>query len=162
MGTHPVTPEPAAAWRIDRTLSSAWRCSGAGSPWDSRWPAAARDADPGRGGRRTLEGEAPLVAEVVMDVLLFALVALFSLVVVGLAASIRVVKQIERGVVFRLGRAQRAVRRPGPTMLIPFADRMRRGKKQGAALPRPPPDSITPHNRNARGGAGGFFPGVDP
>ena len=36
-----------------------------------------------------------------MDVLLIALGVLLALVVVGLAAGFRVVKQIERGVVFR-------------------------------------------------------------
>src|SRR3954470_13051716 len=114
------------------------------------------------GGRRTLEGEAPLVAEVVMDVLLLALVALFALVVVGLAASIRVVKQIERGVVFRLGRAQRAVRRPGPTMLIPFADRMRRVNMQVVTMPVPAQDGITRDNVTVRVDAVVYFRVIDP
>src|SRR4051794_41888969 len=97
-----------------------------------------------------------------MDVLLFVLVALLVLVVVGLAASVRVVKQIERAVVFRLGRAQREVRRPGPTMLIPFVDRMRRVKKQGVNMPGPPPDGITRGKLTVPVGAGVYFRGADP
>src|SRR4051794_41881097 len=97
-----------------------------------------------------------------MDVLLFVLVAFLVLVAVGLAASIRVVKQIERGVVFRLGRAQRDVRRPGPTMLIPFADRMRRGNMQGVTMPGPAQGGITRGKMTRRGGAGVYFPGVHP
>ena len=55
--------------------------------------------------------------------ILFGIVGLGA---VGFALSARVIKQIERGVVFRLGRAQTPVRPPGLTMLIPFVDRLRR------------------------------------
>ena len=61
-----------------------------------------------------------------MDVLWYALLALALLAVLLGAASVRVVKQIERGVVFRLGRADREVRQPGLTMLIPVVDRLKR------------------------------------
>src|SRR4051812_50073246 len=97
-----------------------------------------------------------------MDVLLFVLVALLVLVVVGLAASVRVVKQIERAVVFRLGRAQRQVRRPGPTMLIPFVDRMRRVNKQGVTMPVPAQGGITHDKVTAPVGAGVYFPVTPP
>ena len=97
-----------------------------------------------------------------MDVLLFVLVALLVLVVVGLAASVRVVKQIERGVVFRLGRAQREVRRPGPTMLIPFADRMRRVNMQVVTMPVPAQDGITRDNVTVRVDAVVYFRVIDP
>ena len=45
-----------------------------------------------------------------MDVLLYSFGALVLLAGTGFASSARVVKQIERGVVFRLGRVQDAVR----------------------------------------------------
>ena len=97
-----------------------------------------------------------------MDVLLFVLVALLVLVVVGLAASVRVVKQIERGVVFRLGRAQREVRRPGLTMLIPFVDRMRRVNMQVVTMPVPAQDGITRDNVTVRVDAVVYFRVIDP
>ena len=97
-----------------------------------------------------------------MDVLLFALGVLLALVAVGLAAGFRVVKQIERGVVFRLGRAQRQVRRPGPTMLIPFADRMKRVNMQVVTMPVPAQDGITRDNVTVRVDAVVYFRVIDP
>ena len=97
-----------------------------------------------------------------MDVLLFALGAVLALVVVGLAAGFRVVKQIERGVVFRLGRAQREVRRPGPTMLIPFADRMKRVNMQVVTMPVPAQDGITRDNVTVRVDAVVYYRVFDP
>ena len=97
-----------------------------------------------------------------MDVLLFALGALLALVVVGLAAGFRVVKQIERGVVFRLGRAQVQVRRPGPTMLVPFADRMKRVNMQVVTMPVPAQDGITRDNVTVRVDAVVYFRVIDP
>src|SRR6478609_264769 len=97
-----------------------------------------------------------------MGVLLIVLLALVALVVVGVAMSIRVVKQIERGVVFRLGRAQSEVRRPGPTMLIPFVDRMRRVNMQVATMPVPAQDGITRDNVTVRVDAVVYFRVHDP
>jgi len=83
-------------------------------------------------------------------------------IVVGLSASVRVVKQIERGVVFRLGRAQPEVRRPGPTMLIPFADRMTRVNMQVVTMPVPAQDGITHDNVTVRVDAVVYFRVMDP
>ena len=79
------------------------------------------------------------------------LVALFFLVIVAIGAALwfasaRVVRQIERGVVFRLGRAQDAVRPPGLTMLVPFVDRMTKINVQVITLPVPAQDGITRDN----------------
>ena len=62
--------------------------------------------------------------------------ALVVLVVVvgGLALSIRVVRQYERGVVFRLGRLQE-VREPGLRFLIPFVDVMRKVSLRIVTMP---------------------------
>src|SRR6478736_2778680 len=54
-----------------------------------------------------------------MDVVLTILVIVVLLAGLLFAASARVVKQIERGVVFRLGRVLPDVRQPGLTALIP-------------------------------------------
>ena len=60
--------------------------------------------------------------------------------------SARVVRQIERGVVFRLGRAQSEVREPGLTMLIPIVDRMTKVNVQVVTMPVPAQDGITRDN----------------
>jgi regulator of protease activity HflC (stomatin/prohibitin superfamily) len=95
------------------------------------------------------------------------LVALFFLVVVALAAaawfsSARVVRQIERGVVFRLGRAQEVVRPPGLTMLIPIVDRMTKVNVQVVTLPVPAQEGITRDNVTVRVDAVVYFRVIDP
>ena len=74
-----------------------------------------------------------------MDVLLYALGSLVLLAGVAAAASARVVKQIERGVVFRLGRAQQDLRRPGLAMLIPGGGPADAGQRAGGDHAGPPP-----------------------
>lgn len=48
------------------------------------------------------------------------------LVVVGLALSIRIIKQYERAVVFRLGRVEHGTRGPGLIVIIPLVDQVHR------------------------------------
>jgi regulator of protease activity HflC (stomatin/prohibitin superfamily) len=95
------------------------------------------------------------------------LVAVFVFVIVALAAgawvsSARVVKQIERGVVFRLGRAQGHVRQPGLTMLIPVVDRMTKVNVQVVTLPVPAQDGITGDNVTVKVDAVVYFRVIDP
>ena len=95
--------------------------------------------------------------------MLYALVALVVLAARGLAStSARVVKQIERGVVFRLGRAQPELRRPGLTMLIPVVDRMKRVNVQVVTMPVPAQDGITRDNVTVRVDAVVYFKVIDP
>ena len=97
-----------------------------------------------------------------MDVLLYTLWGL-TLTGGGLfAASARVVQQIERGVVFRLGRAQPEPRRPGFTMIIPFVDRMTRVNMQVVTMPVPAQDGITRDNVTVRVDAVVYYRVVDP
>ena len=80
-------------------------------------------------------------------------IVLALVIMVGLltmAMSVRVVKQFERGVVFRLGRAQERVRQPGLTMLVPFVDRMTKVNVQVITLPVPAQDGITRDNVTVR------------
>jgi len=97
-----------------------------------------------------------------MDVVLVVLGSLVVVAGVGVAASLRVVKQIERGVVFRLGRAQPDVRRPGLTRLVPFVDRMRRVNIQVVTMPVPAQDGITRDNVTVRVDAVVYFRVIDP
>jgi regulator of protease activity HflC (stomatin/prohibitin superfamily) len=97
-----------------------------------------------------------------MDVLLYILVLLALLVALSAALSARVVKQIERGVVFRLGRAQQEVRRPGFTRLVPLVDRMQRVNVQVVTMPVPAQDGITRDNVTVRVDAVVYFRVIDP
>jgi regulator of protease activity HflC (stomatin/prohibitin superfamily) len=97
-----------------------------------------------------------------MDVLIYTLWGL-TLVGGGLfAASARVVQQIERGVVFRLGRAQPEPRRPGFTMIIPVVDRMKRVNMQVVTMPVPAQDGITRDNVTVRVDAVVYYRVIDP
>jgi regulator of protease activity HflC (stomatin/prohibitin superfamily) len=95
-----------------------------------------------------------VVAVVVLIVLLVALV--------GWSSSARVVRQIERGVVFRLGRAQSQVRAPGLTMLVPLVDKMTKVNVQVVTLPVPAQDGITRDNVTVKVDAVVYFRVVDP
>ncbi|NUR09407.1 MAG: slipin family protein [Nocardioidaceae bacterium] len=78
------------------------------------------------------------------------------------AVSARVVTQIERGVVFRLGRAQPDPRPPGFTMLIPVVDRMKRVNMQVVTMPVPAQDGITRDNVTVRVDAVVYYRVIDP
>jgi regulator of protease activity HflC (stomatin/prohibitin superfamily) len=99
--------------------------------------------------------------EVVVDVI-YWLGPLVLLVGAGWASSARVVKQIERGVVFRLGRAQAELKRPGFTMIIPVVDRLKRVNVQVVTMPVPAQDGITRDNVTVRVDAVVYFRVIDP
>lgn len=97
-----------------------------------------------------------------MDVLLYSFGAVALAGGVLLGASARVVQQIERGIVFRLGRAQVEPRSPGFTMLIPFVDRMKRVNMQVVTMPVPAQDGITRDNVTVRVDAVVYYRVIDP
>jgi regulator of protease activity HflC (stomatin/prohibitin superfamily) len=76
------------------------------------------------------------------------------------AASVRVLREYERGVVFRLGRVM-AERGPGLVLLIPGVDRMERVSLRTVTLTIPPQDVITRDNVTARVNAVAYFRVVD-
>ncbi|MFI0818366.1 slipin family protein [Streptomyces sp. NPDC021098] len=77
-------------------------------------------------------------------------------------ASARVVKQFERGVVFRLGRLRSDVRGPGFTMIAPFVDRLQKVNMQIVTMPVPAQEGITRDNVTVRVDAVVYFKVVDP
>ncbi|MEU0438645.1 MULTISPECIES: slipin family protein [unclassified Streptomyces] len=81
---------------------------------------------------------------------------------VYLAAAARVVKQYERGVVFRLGRLRGAVRQPGLALIVPGIDRLRRVNMQIVTLPVPAQEGITRDNVTVRVDAVVYFKVVEP
>ncbi|MGV0784824.1 SPFH domain-containing protein [Mycolicibacterium sp. XJ775] len=78
------------------------------------------------------------------------------------ANNIRVVRQYERGVVFRFGRVQDNVRQPGLTMLVPVADRLQKVNMQIITMPVPAQDGITRDNVTVRVDAVIYFNVIDP
>ncbi|NIJ13964.1 regulator of protease activity HflC (stomatin/prohibitin superfamily) [Saccharomonospora amisosensis] len=90
------------------------------------------------------------------------LIAVAAVGAVGLAASVRIVKQYERGLVFRFGRVHRAPREPGLSMILPGIDRMRKVNMQIVTLPVPAQDGITKDNVTVRVDAVVYFKVIDP
>src|SRR6202163_3382772 len=82
--------------------------------------------------------------------------------VLWLGSNLRVVKQFERGVVFRFGRVQDRVRGPGLTMLVPIADRLEKVNMQIVTMPVPAQDGITRDNVTVRVDAVIYFNVSDP
>ncbi len=72
-----------------------------------------------------------------MIVLLYVLLAIVALGAVSLGASGHVVKQFERGVVFRFGRVRPATLGPGLALVVPFVDRLQKVNMQIITLPVP-------------------------
>ncbi len=97
-----------------------------------------------------------------MIIILYALAAALGLGVLWLGASLRVVQQFERGVVFRFGRVQTGVRGPGLTRLIPIADRLEKVNMQIITMPVPAQDGITRDNVTVRVDAVIYFNVADP
>ena len=95
-------------------------------------------------------------------IIFYALAAAFGLGVLWLGTSVRVVKQFERGVVFRFGRVQTGVRGPGLTLLIPIADRLQKVNMQIITMPVPAQDGITRDNVTVRVDAVIYFNVADP
>jgi regulator of protease activity HflC (stomatin/prohibitin superfamily) len=91
---------------------------------------------------------------------LVVLVLLVALALMALGGSIRVLREYERAVVFRLGRLT-GVRGPGLIALIPGVDRMVRISLRTVALPVPAQDVITRDNVPARVDAVVYFRVVD-
>src|SRR5512132_1204804 len=77
-----------------------------------------------------------------MDPQIVVVVVIGALVVLGLALSIRVVKQYERGVLFRLGRVV-GVREPGLRLIAPVVEVLRRVSLRIVTMPIPAQEFIT-------------------
>jgi regulator of protease activity HflC (stomatin/prohibitin superfamily) len=96
-----------------------------------------------------------------MTELLSALIVVLLLIAVLAGSSVRVLREYERAVVFRLGRLT-GQRGPGLILLIPGIDRMVRVSLRTVTLAIPPQDVITRDNVTARVDAVAYFRVVDP
>lgn len=79
-----------------------------------------------------------------------------------LGAAARVVKQYERGLVFRFGRLREDIRGPGFTLIVPAVDHLRKVNMQIVTLPVPAQEGITRDNVTVRVDAVVYFKVVDP
>ena len=77
------------------------------------------------------------------------------------ASAVRVLREYERGIVFRLGRLME-VRGPGLQLLIPSLDRMVRVSLRTVTLTIPPQEIITRDNVPARVTAVAYYRVIDP
>jgi regulator of protease activity HflC (stomatin/prohibitin superfamily) len=90
---------------------------------------------------------------------ILVVLAFFGLLFLG--SSVRVLREYERGVIFRLGRLI-ALKGPGLIILIPAIDRMVRVDLRTVTLNIPPQEVITRDNVPSRVTAVAYFKVVDP
>src|SRR6476620_2035648 len=93
---------------------------------------------------------------------LVALVVVLFLVVLFLISAIKVIREYERGVVFRLGRLFPSPKGPGLFFLIPIVDRMVKVDLRPITLNIPPQEVITKDNVPVRVNAVAYFRHVAP
>ena len=96
-----------------------------------------------------------------MTAVIVAVCAVLLVFAVLAGASVRVLREYERAVIFRLGRLI-GPRGPGLIFLIPFVDRMVKVSLRTVTLSIPPQDVITRDNVTARVNAVAYFRVVDP
>src|SRR6266516_2165340 len=95
-----------------------------------------------------------------MAALVTVLIVLAVLVLLGLALSVRIVKQYERGVLFRLGRVI-GVREPGLTLIVPLIDVLRRVSLRIVTMPIQSQGIITRDNVSVGVSAVAYYQVVD-
>src|SRR5437588_9138382 len=97
-----------------------------------------------------------------MTAALVAVVVVLFLVVLFLISAIKVAREYERGIVFRLGRLFPEPKGPGLFILIPIVDRMVKVDLRTVTLNIPPQEVITKDNGPARVNAVAYFRIVEP
>ena len=92
---------------------------------------------------------------------MYALITLLVLGILFLASAIRILKEYERGVIFRLGRVIGA-KGPGLILIIPVIDKMVKISLRLVTMDVPPQDVITKDNVSVKVNAVVYFRVVDP
>jgi regulator of protease activity HflC (stomatin/prohibitin superfamily) len=88
-------------------------------------------------------------------------IVIIVLVLLFLSSAIRILREYERGVVFRLGRLV-ALKGPGLILLIPFIDKMVKVSLRTVVMDVPPQDIITQDNVSIKVNAVVYFRVMDP
>src|ERR687886_494226 len=96
-----------------------------------------------------------------MTAIIVAVVILVALAAIVAGASIRILREYERAVVFRLGRLI-GQKGPGIVLLIPIVDRMVRVDLRTVTFDIPPQDLITRDNVPAKVNAVAYYRVIDP
>ncbi|MET9673915.1 slipin family protein [Streptomyces sp. NPDC006482] len=96
-----------------------------------------------------------------IEELLMAAAGAAAAAAVYAGAAARVVKQYERGVVFRFGRLRSEIRSPGFTMIVPIVERLHKVNMQIVTMPVPAQEGITRDNVTVRVDAVVYFKVVD-
>src|SRR4029079_998686 len=99
--------------------------------------------------------------ETPLGAVLIALAAIVILLIVLASATIKIVQEYERGVVFRLGRLVGA-RGPGLILLIPFVERMMKVDLRTLTMDIPRQEVITKDNVTVNVNAVAYFRVIDP
>src|SRR5215218_3188538 len=97
-----------------------------------------------------------------MTAALIAIAAVVLIILFLLSASIRVAREYERGVIFRLGRLHSPPKGPGLFLLIPVIDKMVRVDPRTVTLNIPPQEVITKDNVPVRVNAVAYFRIIEP
>src|SRR6476660_7479933 len=97
-----------------------------------------------------------MTAAIIVVVIVLILVLLF------LFAAVKVAREYERGIIFRLGRLLPEPKGPGLFLLIPVVDRMVKVDLRTSTLNIPPQDVITKDNVPVRVNAVAYFRIVEP
>jgi regulator of protease activity HflC (stomatin/prohibitin superfamily) len=97
-----------------------------------------------------------------MNAALIVLAVLIVLFLILLTSSVKVLREYERGVIFRLGRLKGGASGPGLFLLIPLIDRIVRIDLRIVTLQVPPQDIISKDNVPVRVTAVVYFRIVDP
>jgi regulator of protease activity HflC (stomatin/prohibitin superfamily) len=97
----------------------------------------------------------------VITAIVVILIILLVVAATAAASSVRVLREYERGVVFRLGRLMDQ-RGPGIVLLVPGIDRMERVSLRTITLKVPPQEIITRDNVPARVTAVAYYRVIDP
>ena len=97
-----------------------------------------------------------------MSVALIVIIAILVVLLVILFATVKVAREYERGVIFRLGRLLPQPKGPGLFLLIPVIDRMEKVDLRTVTLNVPPQEVITKDNVPVRVNAVAYFRIVEP
>jgi len=100
--------------------------------------------------------------------LIFGIVPVIVIVIFVLASAVRILREYERGVIFRFGRRANAIFNPGGdgsgpglVLLIPFVDKMVKVSLRTITMDVPPQDVITRDNVSVKVNAVIFFRVLD-
>jgi regulator of protease activity HflC (stomatin/prohibitin superfamily) len=97
---------------------------------------------------------------VIAALIVVAVVLLFLLFL--LTAAVKIAREYERGVIFRLGRLRSPPKGPGLFLLIPIVDKMVKVDLRTVTLNVPPQEVITKDNVPVRVNAVAYFRVIDP